>query len=117
MNSKIKEYISQLRYFVLKGNSLYALQKIEDIENLLCNSVIIPKDKLQFEFTKIQEPFVRLDHRLGHMRCQILGPKEVYTYDMTNKFITENEEEFMKYVKEDLKKKLIDCWGMNENDE
>ena len=50
------------------------------------------------------------------MRCQILGPKEVYTYDMTNKFITENEEEFMKYVKEGLKKKLIDCWSMNEND-
>lgn len=117
MNSKIKEYISQLRYFVLKGNSLDALQKIEDIENLLRNSVIIPKDKLQFEFTKIQEHFVRLDHRLGHMRCQILGPKEVYTYDMTNKFITENEEEFMKYVKEDLKKKLIDCWSMSENDD
>ena len=117
MNSKIKEYISQLRYFVLKGNSLDALQKIEDIENLLRNSIIIPKDKLQFEFTKIQEPFIRLDHRLGHMRCQILGPKEVYTYDMTNKFITENEEEFMKYVKEELKKKLIDCWGMSENDE
>lgn len=117
MNSKIKEYINQLRYFVLKGNSLEALQKIEDIENLLRNSIIIPKDKLQFEFTKIQEPFVRLDHRLGHMRCQILGPKEVYTYDMTNKFITENEEEFMKYVKEGLKKKLIDCWSMSKNDE
>ena len=117
MNSKIKEYISQLRYFVLKGNSLDALQKIEDIENLLRNSIIIPKDKLQFEFTKIQEPSIRLDHRLGHMRCQILGPKEVYTYDMTNKFITENEEEFMKYVKEDLKKKLIDCWSMSENDD
>lgn len=117
MNSKIKEYINQLRYFVLKGNSLDALQKIEDIENLLRNSVIIPKDKLQFEFTKIQEPCVRLDHRLGHMRCQILGPKEVYTYDMTNKFITENEEEFMKYVKEGLKKKLIDCWSMSKNDE
>ena len=117
MNSKIKEYISQLRYVVLKGNSVEALQKIEDIENLLRNSVIIPKDKLQFEFTKIQEPFVRLDHRLGHMRCQILGPKEVYTYDMTNKFITENEEEFMKYVKEELKKKLIHCWSMSKNDE
>ena len=117
MNSKIKEYISQLRYFVLKGNSLDALQKIEDIENLLRYSIIIPKDKLQFEFTKIQEPFIRLDHRLGHMKCQILGPKEVYTYDMTNKFITENEEEFMKYVKEDLKKKLIDCWSMSENDD
>ena len=117
MNSKIKEYISQLRYFVLKGNSLDALQKIEDIENLLGNSVIIPKDKLQFEFTKIQEPFVRLDHRLGHIECQILGPKEVYTYDMANKFITENKEEFMKYVKEELKKKLIDCWSMSKNDE
>ena len=117
MNSKIKEYINQLRYFVLKGNSLDALRKIEEIEKLLGNSVIIPKDKLQFEFKEIQEPSIRLDHRLGHIECQILGPKEVYTYDMTNKFITENKEEFMKYVKEELKKKLIDCWSMSKNDE
>ena len=117
MSNKIIEYINQLKYLVLKGNSSDALQKIDDIVKILDNSVIIPKDKLQFEFTKIQEPCVRLDHRLGHMRCQILGPKEVFTYDMTNKFITENEEEFMKYVKEELIKKLIDRWSMNENDE
>ena len=52
MNNKIIEYISQLKYLILKGNSSDALQKIDDIINILDNSVIIPKDKLQFEFTK-----------------------------------------------------------------
>ena len=115
MNSKIKEYINQLKYLVLKGNSVDALQRIDDIEKLLSNSAIIPKDKLQFEFTEFEEPSKRLDH-LDYIVCQILGPKEVFTYDSRNKFIQENKEEFMKHVKEELKKKLIDCWGVSENE-
>ena len=115
MNSKIKEYINQLKYLVLKGNSVDALQRIDDIEKLLSNSVIIPKDKLQFEFTEFEEPSKRLG-RLDYIVCQISGPKEVFTYDSRNKFIQENKEEFMKYVKEDLKKKIIDHWNMSENE-
>ena len=115
MNSKIKEYINQLKYLVLKGNSVDALQRIDDVEKILSNSVIIPKDKLQFEFTEFEEPSKRLD-RLDYIVCQILGPKEVFTYDSRNKFIQENKEEFMKYVKEELKKKLIDCWDVSENE-
>ena len=111
MNSKIKEYINQLKYLVLKGNSVDALQRIDDIEKILSNSVIIPKDKLQFEFTEFEEQL-----NLNHIVCQILGPKEIFTYDSRNKFIQENKEEFMKYVKEELKKKLIDCWSMSENE-
>ena len=110
MNSKIKEYINQLKYLVFKGNSVDALQRIDDIEKLLSNSVIIPKDKLQFEFTEIEEPLNRL------IVCQILGPKEIFTYDPTNKFIQENKEEFMKWAKEELKKKIIDHWNMSENE-
>ena len=45
MNSKIKEYINQLKYLVLKGNSVDALQRIDDVEKILSNSVIIKKNK------------------------------------------------------------------------
>ena len=45
MNNKIIEYISQLKYLISKGNLSDALQKIDDIVNILDNSVIIPKDK------------------------------------------------------------------------
>ena len=34
MNSKIKEYINQLKYLVLKGNSVNALQRIDDVEKI-----------------------------------------------------------------------------------
>ena len=115
MNSKIKEYINQLKYLVLKGNSVDALQRIDDVEKILSNSIIIPKDKLEFEFTEFKEPPNRLGC-LDYIVCQILGPKEIFTYDPINKFIQENKEEFMKYVKEELKKKLIDCWSMSENE-
>ena len=56
MNNKMIEYINQLKYLILKGNSSDALQKIDDIVKILDNSVIIPKDKLQFEFTKTEDP-------------------------------------------------------------
>ena len=102
MNSKIKEYINQLKYLVLKGNSVDALQRIEEIEKILSNSIIIPKDKLEFEFTEFEKP-----ENLKHIVCKISGPKEIFTYDSRNKFIQENKEEFMKHVKEDLKKKII----------
>lgn len=102
MNSKIKEYINQLKYLVLKGNSVDGLQRIEEIEKILSNSIIIPKDELEFEFTEFEKP-----DNLKHIVCKISGPKEIFTYDSRNKFIQENKEEFMKHVKEDLKNKLI----------
>ena len=111
MNSKIKEYINQLKYLTLKGNSVAALQRIEEIEKILSNSIIIPKDELEFEFIEFEKPA-----NLNHIACRISGPKEVFTYDSRNKFIQENKEEFMKHVKEDLKKKIIDHWNMGEND-
>lgn len=111
MNSEIKEYINQLKYLTLKGNSVDVLQRIEEIEKILSNSVIIPKDELEFEFTEFEKPV-----NLNHIVCEISGPKEVFTYDSRNKFIQENKEEFMKHVKEDLKKKIIDRWNMSEND-
>lgn len=111
MNSKIKEYINQLKYLVIKGNSVDALQRIDDIEKILSNSVIISKDKLQFEFTEFKESL-----NLNHIVCQISCPKETYTYDSRNKFIQENKEEIMKWVKEELKKKLIECWGVSEDE-
>ena len=115
MNNELKNNLLILKNLVFKGNSVDALQRIDDIEKLLSNSIIIPKDKLQFEFTEFEEPSKRLG-RLDYIVCQILGPKEVFTYDSRNKFIQENKEEFMKYVKEELKKKLIDCWGVSENE-
>lgn len=111
MNSKIKEYINQLKYLVLKGNSVDALQRIDDVEKILSNSIIIPKDELEFEFTEFEKP-----DNLKHIVCKISGPKEIFTYDSRNKFLQENKEEFMKHVKEDLKKKIIDHWNMSENE-
>ena len=95
MNNKIIENISQLKYFILKGNSSDALKKIDDIVNILDNSVIIPKDKLQFEFTKTEDPsytwiypdLVRIEPRLNYIECQLIGPKEVFAYDINNKYV------------------------------
>ena len=125
MNNKIIEYINQLKYLILKGNSSDALQKIDDIVNILDNSVVIPKDKLQFEFTKTEDPsytwiYPDLGHiepHLNYIECQLIGPKEVLTYDINNKYIEKNEEEFIDHAKEELIKKLIDRWSMSENDE
>lgn len=125
MNNKIIEHISQLKYFILKGDSSNALQKIDDIVKILNNSVIIPKNKLQFEFTKTEDPsytwiypdLVRIEPRLNYIECQLIGPKEVFTYDINNKYIKKNEEEFIDHTKEELIKKLIDRWSMSENDE
>ena len=112
MNSEIKDELLILKNLVLKGTSLFdVLQRIEEIEKILSNSVIIPKDELEFEFTEFEKPV-----NLNHIVCEISGPKEVFTYDSRNKFIQENKEEFMKHVKEDLKKKIIDRWNMSEND-
>lgn len=123
MNNKIIEYISQLKYLVLKGNSSDALQKIDDIVKILDNSVIIPKDKLQFEFTKTEDPsytwiypdLVRIEPRFKYIECQLIGPKEVFTYDINDKYVEKNEKEFIDHAKEELIKKLIDRWSMNEN--
>lgn len=123
MNNKIIEYISQLKYLILKGNSSDALQKIDDIVKILDNSVIIPKDKLQFEFTKTEDPsytwiypdLVHIEPRLKYIECQLIGPKEVFTYDINNKYVEKNEKEFIDHAKEELIKKLIDRWSMNEN--
>lgn len=123
MNNKIIEYISQLKYLILKGNSSDALQKIDDIVKILDNSVIIPKDKLQFEFTKTEDPsytwiypdLVHIEPRLKYIECQLIGPKEVFTYDINDKYVEKNEKEFIDHAKEELIKKLIDRWSMNEN--
>ena len=123
MNNKIIEYISQLKYLILKGNSSNALQKIDDIVKILDNSVIIPKDKLQFEFTKTEDPsytwiypdLVRIEPRFKYIECQLIGPKEVFTYDINDKYVEKNEKEFIDHAKEKLIKKLIDRWSMNEN--
>lgn len=123
MNNKIIEYISQLKYLILKGNSSDALQKIDDIVKILDNSVIIPKDKLQFEFTKTEDPsytwkypdLVCIEPRLKYIECQLIGPKEVFTYDINNKYVEKNEKEFIDHAKEELIKKLIDRWSMSEN--
>lgn len=124
MNNKIIEYISQLKYLILKGNSSDALQKIDDIVKILDNSVIIPKDKLQFEFTKTEDPsytwiypdLVRIEPRFKYIECQLIGPKEVFSYDINDKYVEKNEKEFIDHAKEELIKKLIDRWSMNEND-
>ena len=124
MNNKIIEYISQLKYLILKGNSSDALQKIDDIVKILDNSVIIPKDKLQFEFTKTEDPsytwiypdLVRIEPRFKYIECQLIGPKEVFTYDINDKYVEKNEKEFIDHAKEELIKKLIDRWSMNGND-
>lgn len=123
MNNKIIEYISQLKYLILKGNSSDALQKIDDIVKILDNSVIIPKDKLQFEFTKTEDPsytwkypdLVCIEPRLKYIECQLIGPKEVFTYDINDKYVEKNEKEFIDHAKEELIKKLIDRWSMSEN--
>lgn len=125
MNNKIIEYISQLKYLILKGNSSDALQKIDDIVKILDNSVIIPKDKLQFEFTKTEDPsytwiypdLVHIEPRLKYIECQLIGPKEVFTYDINDKYVEKNEKEFIDHAKEELIKKLIDRWSMNENED
>lgn len=125
MNNKIIEYISQLKYLISKGNSSDALQKIDDIVNILDNSVIIPKDKLQFEFTKTEDPsytwiypdLVRIEPRFNYIECKLIGPKEVFTYDINNKYVKKNEKEFIDHAKEELIKKLIDRWSMNENED
>lgn len=124
MNNKIIEYISQLKYLILKGNSFDALQKIDDIVKILDNSIIIPKDKLQFEFTKTEDPsytwkypdLVCIEPRLKYIECQLIGPKEVFTYDINDKYVEKNEKEFIDHAKEELIKKLIDRWSINEND-
>lgn len=124
MNNKIIEYISQLKYLILKGNPSDALQKINDIVKILDNSIIIPKDKLQFEFTKTEDPsytwkypdLVCIEPRLKYIECQLIGPKEVFTYDINDKYVEKNEKEFIDHAKEELIKKLIDRWSMNEND-
>ena len=123
MNGKIKEYINQLKYLVFKGNSVDALQRIDDIEKLLSNSVIIPKDKLQFEFTKTEDPsytwiypdLVRIEPRFNYIECKLIGPKEVFTYDINDKYVKKNEKEFIDHAKEELINKLIDRWSMSEN--
>ena len=110
MNREIREYINELKYLSITGRTFDALQKIDDIEKILDNSVIIPKDNLQFKFT---EHFGFFEDSL---HGQILGPTEVFTYDMSDESIKENREEFIKYAKEQLKNKLIEDWSASKNE-
>ena len=109
MNREIRKYINELKYLSLAGRTFDALQKIDDIEKILNNSVVIPKDNLQFKFTEHTGWF-------DSLHGQILGPTRSFTYDMRDKFIKENKEEFIKYAKEVLKNKLIDDWSMSKDE-
>lgn len=112
MNREIREYINELKYSSIAGRTFDEARVIEKIEKILDNSVIIPKDNLQFEFTNNAGPvgyFVSL-------RCQILGPTGVLTYDMRDEDIKENREEFIKYAKEQLKNKLINDWSVSKDE-
>ena len=109
MNREIRKYINELKYLSLAGRTFDALQKIDDIEKILNNSVVIPKDNLRFEFTERAGWF-------DSLHCQILGPTGSFTYDMRDKFIKENKEEFIEYAKEVLKNKLIDDWSVSKDE-
>ena len=111
MNNELKNNLLILKNLVLKGTALFdILQRIEEIEKILSNSIIIPKDELEFEFTEFEKP-----ENLKHIVCKISSPKEVFTYDIRNKFLQENKEEFMEHVKEDLKKKVIADLSLSAN--
>ena len=111
MNNELKNNILILKNMALKGTALFdILQRIEEIEKILSNSIIIPKDELEFEFTEFEKP-----DNLKHIVCKIAGPKEIFTYDSRNKFLQENKEEFMERVKEDLKKKVIADLSLSAN--
>ena len=112
MNREIREYISELKYLSLTGRTFDGARVIEKIEKILDNSVIIPKDNLQFKFTEHVGPVGYFDS----LRCQILGPTGVLTYDMRDEDIKENREEFIKYAKEQLKNKLIDDWSVSKDE-
>lgn len=112
MNDEIRAYISQLKYWILKEKTSDALQKIDDIQKILHNSVVIPKDSLQFKFTETIESLTGL----CSLNCQILSPTRSLTYDIKDEFIRENKKEFIKYAKEQLKNKLIDDWSVRKND-
>lgn len=116
MNRKIRKCISELRYFVTINNPTDALKIINDIDNILDDSVIIPKKKLQFVFTKTDEmsPIIP-DKQTRYMKCELLSPKVVYCFN-TNKYYRENERQVDEYLKELLKNKLIDDWTMIENE-
>ena len=109
MNREIRKYINELKYLSLAGRTFDTLQKIDDIEKILNNSVVIPKDNLRFEFTERAGWF-------DSLHCQILGPTGSFTYDMRDKFIKENKEEFIEYAKEVLKNKLIDDWSVSKDE-
>ena len=118
MNSKIRKCILELENLVINDehNKYIILERINELKNILNNSVIIPKDKLQFVFTGCSE---RLsfgpDKEIGHITCSILAPKIFYTY-IVDKNFGENEKYFMEHTKENLKKKLIDKWSMDKNE-
>ena len=109
MNRELRKYINELKYLSLTGRAFDEARIIEKIEKILDNSVIIPKDNLRFEFTEHTGWF-------DSLHCQILGPSRSFTYDMRDKFIKENKEEFIKYAKEVLKNKLIDDWSVSKDE-
>ena len=118
MNRKIRKCIIELENLVINddNNKYIILDRINELKNILNNSVIIPEKKLQFVFTGCNQrlPFSP-DKEIGHITCSILAPKIHYTY-IVDKNFGENEKYFMEHTKEKLKKKLIDKWSMDENE-
>lgn len=117
MNRKIRKCIDRLIWLIVNSDDKCdVLEIVNDIKKILDDSVIIPKNKLHFVFTKTDEqsPIIP-DKQTGYMKCEILSPKVVYCYDI-NKYFRENEREVEKYLKEKLKNKLINDWSMIEDE-
>ena len=113
MNREIRKYINELKCLSsLTGRTFYEARIIEEIEKILDNSVIIPKDNLQFKFTETIESLTGL----CSLNCQIFSPTRSLTYDIKDEYIKENKEEFIKYAKEQLKNKLIDDWSVSKDE-
>lgn len=103
----IKEKIQQLEYYLLTNSqtTVNALDLLKSIEDTLKNSVIIPIDQIELSITEEQTAC-----RLSIMKGNLVGPSEGICYDSTNKEISEHRDEFDKYVRNELKNRLIDSW-------
>ena len=118
MNRKIRKYIGRLESLIINDehNKYIILDLINEIKINLNNSVIIPKDKLQFVFTTTNEESpINPDEEIGYLKCEIITPKAVRSYIIDNCFRL-NEKYIMKFYKETLKNKLINDWSMIENE-
>ena len=118
MNRKIRKCIGKLENLVINDNKnkYLILDLINEIKTNLNNSVIIPKEKLQFVFTTTKEKSpINPDEEIGYLKCEINTPKVVRSY-IINDYFRENEKYIIEFYKEILKNKLIDDWSMDKNE-